>query len=393
MALGSGSRVQLAYLPEVTRGTTPGSGTPKYLRAVQRAINPSKNILTSDEVRPSGQTADQRHGFTQVVGTYQARLAPVDYDEWLELVLRSTWATITISSTGNITPSAVDNSYTRASGSWITDGVRPGDILTAASFTDGANNGLKRIVTVSSATKIIVAETLVTHAAEAGTLTFPGKRLSMGTDLKTWSVERRFEDTSRFQRFRGVCPNATQFSVTPEALASLSSSLLGMFADSMTSAHTLPDGSPTTPAAAGTADAYAAFDGELYVGSSVVAIATSLSLNINNNRSLAPVIGSKFSPDVFDGTNQTTGQLVMYMDDAAVNLQAYTVYLNEQTTSLWLRLKSADGNSWMNCVLPKVKFNSDDIDPAQQGPVPQQIGIGALEDSYGSTIRIQRSNA
>jgi hypothetical protein len=55
MSIASGARSRLAYIAEVTPGTTPGTPALKVLRATQRDINLQKNILTSNEVRSDRQ--------------------------------------------------------------------------------------------------------------------------------------------------------------------------------------------------------------------------------------------------------------------------------------------------------------------------------------------------
>jgi len=84
--------------------------------------------------------------------------------------------TITLGATGNLTFTANTrptlDTITRASGSWITDGVTEGDVVTITGASDAANNGTF-VVRSRTATDISVdtVHVLVTHAAEAATAT------------------------------------------------------------------------------------------------------------------------------------------------------------------------------------------------------------------------------
>lgn len=61
---------------------------------------------------------------------------------------------ITIAATGNVTFSAANKTIVRASGSWITDGVVVGAVLTIAGTT--SNNGIFIVKSVDSATQITI---------------------------------------------------------------------------------------------------------------------------------------------------------------------------------------------------------------------------------------------
>lgn len=401
MALASGSQVVLTYIKETTLNTTPGSGNHKVLRATGRNINLEKNILESAEVRSSGQRADVRHGFNQVVGAPTFELALEDYDDAFELAMRNTWAAITLTSANVLSfgaPSSGIQLVTMDPGATlITDGVRPGDFITFSGATNSENDGRFRVVSVPTETTMnILNSTGVSEGTSPSTIAYPGKRIQLGNTAPSagsasWSVERAFDDLSQYQLFTGVAANSLGISVSPEAIATATLGLLGMGGGSFSGSSGLP-GTRTAPTSNGV---FAAFDGSLIENGNSIGVVTSLDLNLALNRSLQPVIGSKFSPSVFDGVATVTGTLQAFLDDSATGaLGIATKFESETESSLWLELASADGTDWLNLILYRVKFNGATIDPPQSGAIPSDTPFEALENStYGTAMAIQRSNS
>lgn len=66
-----------------------------------------------------------------------------------------------------ITMSVASGKYTRATGSFLTDGFKPGMEITAAGFTESGNNGTS-VVTAVTATQLTVTRTLTTETAATG---------------------------------------------------------------------------------------------------------------------------------------------------------------------------------------------------------------------------------
>lgn len=367
------------------------------IRATARAVNLEKNILESAEVRADRQKSDVRHGFNRVVGSPGFELSLQSFDELLELMLGRAWVAVTAVSGVNIGINTGTKIIDRASGSFITDGYRKGDIVRTTGFANSANNADWMVLTVA-ALQLTVADpdgVIVTEAAAgARTVTYPGKRLDVGTVLSTMTVERAFAGIVQYQVFKGVCVNQGSISVRPEAIVGGTMTLLGMSASPLSGTPiSAVDPFPrpiTTP--------FAAFDGKMFEGTGLIAVATSVDLAFANNRALAPVIGSKFSPDVFEGTVDLTGTLTALFETAAL----LNKFINETESSMYIKLQDPQTpTNFMVLVFPRVKYTGGMIDPPQEGPVPismpyralVQTGLAAAGGaSVSSCFTIQRSN-
>lgn len=212
--------------------------------------------------------------------------------------------------------------------------------------------------------------------------TWVGDVLKVGNVLQTFTVERRFTDIGQYQVFRGVAVNTMSLTISPEAVVGGTFELIGMRGEPM---------SPTSlgePTPAPTNSPFASFDGSLKEGGTEIAVVTSLELQINNNRSLQGVVGSKFSPDVFEGTCQITGTLSAFFESAAL-LDKFT---SEIESSLEVTLTDINGAGSMSLLLPRIKYTGGSIELPQSGPITVSMPFTALYDSTAETsIQITRS--
>lgn len=347
------------------------------LRGTGRNINLEKNVLESQEIDPDGQETDSRHGFNRVTGAPGFQLCRKDYDDFVQFVMGRDWDSgITIISTGINHGVNTSKQFTAASGSFITKGFRPGDIVTTSGFSNSANNGRWRVTAVAAQALTVYDpnNTLVTESSGASkVIRLTGKRIDIGTEMQTFFVERQFQDIDQFQRFRGCAVDQWALNAEPEAMINGTFNILGMVADAIAGTSISGVGA----LAASSNSPYAAFEGELFEGGSRIAVATSMNFTLARNRSLNPIIGSKFSPNVFEGTARCTGTMQAYFDSVSL----LNKFINETESSLWMRFDdpNAIGTHFMSIVFPRVKYNGGTIDPPQEGPISIEMPFRALK--------------
>jgi hypothetical protein len=387
MTQASGNRVSIRYQKEDTMGTSPASPALKILRTVGRGINLEKEVLGSQEVRSDRQVADERHGFRRVSGSIGTEWSLGSLDDMIEGLLGGSWETATLGAAVVISVTASSKTFTLASGTWDAGGFEVGDWVTTAGFTNAGNNGTHLVTSISGTDMVVTtSNTLVdeTPGAAGPTLTLEGRRMKVGTTLNTYTFERAFEDVAQFQLFNGVTINGMALSIEPGSIVGATLSLLGMTSGAMT--ETSFD---STPTAAPTASPFNAFDGALYEGGSLLAVVTGIQVNLENNRSLSPVIGSTTSPAVYEGTIQVTGNMTVIFENATL----FNKFVNETESELYIKLDDPDGTNFVAITIPRVKYNGAEIDPPQEGPVPISMPFRGLVDSTsGTSISIQVSN-
>ena len=367
------------------------------LRATTRAINLEKNMLETAEVRADRQKSDVRHGFNRVVGAPGGELSLKSLDDILEIALARAWVAVTQVSGTNLSINSGTKILGRAAGSFITDGYRAGDIVRVAGFANGANNTDFLVLTVValSLTLSDPSNVIVTEAAGAArTVTYPGKRLDIGSVLSTLTVERAFAGVTKYQAFKGVAIDKMSLSIKPESIVGGTFDMIGMSAAAMSNSPL----SSVDPVARQTTTPLASFEGALYEGGVLAAVVTSLDLALNNNRQLAAVIGSKYSPDVYEGVLDLTGAIVAFFEDATL----LNKFINETESKLYVKCQDpVTATDFISFTFPRVKYTGGMIDPPQVGPVPVNMPWRALVQSglavsggttLASCLTIQRSN-
>lgn len=300
MPIGVGTRVRMVYVPEVTRGVTPGTPSMKVLRTITRNLNPKKATLGSQETHAHGQIQDLRHGFESVDGSFNTEWSYGSQDDMLEGIFGSAWAT---------------------------------------------------------------------------------DRLNIGTTMKTYTFERQFLDLSLYEPSRGVAMNTAEFRLQPEAIVGITFTPIGMIPGTAvgTPLDAAPDAAPTS-------QPFDSFTGAIYeggiTGGDVIGLVTGLTFTINRNRTLGPVIGTKTSPDVFEGTAVITGSMTAYFQTHTL----YNKFIAESESVIGFDLKDLDNpETGYTGVMPRIKYTGNDKDPAREGPVTQTMPFQALYDQTEQT--------
>ena len=359
------------------------------LLANGRSLNLEKDELESARVNADGQQSDSRHGFNRVVGNPSFELSLQDFDPALELALAGLWTPVTIGTVTTLTATISPDNLARAAGSWIDDGIRQGDVIRLTG--DNAGDWVVTQVVDGSNIRVSSDSGATWAAGSPSAISYPGARLDMGTGVETAVFERAFPDINQYQVFKGVAGNGIQASVSPTEIVSMTWDLLGMSQDAWSGSaldesavYVTPKNSP-----------FAAFDGALYEDGTKIAVVTGMEFTINRNRQTQPVVGSKFSPDVFEATSNITGTASMFFENATL----LNKFVDETETQLTVTFRDpGNANNFMAWTLPRVKYNGGTIDPPTEGPVVIEVPFRALLNSnlnggVNTSFSIQRSNA
>ena len=395
MTLASGTRVSLSYQEETTtRGVPEAVPDMQALRTTGRALNLQKNTLKSEEVRPDRQNASLRHGFNQVVGAPGFELSLTAYNDFIQAAMSGTWAVIATGATETIgaTGTTTDSVWDSGASSFITDGFEVGMIVTGSGTAFAGDNAQASRITAIAAdgstmnVEAVDGETAYTTIASGSDeqVSATGEVCKIGTTLRTYTIERAFDDVTQFQVFNGCAINQMSLQMQPEQLVSGSFDILGMSADAM--AQVARDASVT---AAATNDPMAAFEGQLSEGGAESTVVTAMNFTLNNNRSLQAVVGSKFSPDVFEGIAMITGQATVFFEDEVL----FNKFVNETISSLSVQMDDVNGTDFIVVGFPAIKYTGGDMDPPAEGPVPIVMPWEAQVSAVtGNSMYIQKSD-
>lgn len=369
----------------------------------------SKAPIESLEVRRDGLSTRGRHGLQKSGGGYSSELSVGGFDAILESVLRGTWSaadlaiTEATASLTSITTGA--NTIIAAAGSWITAGLRVGDVVVMTGHSSAANNSINLRITGVTASTLTVAETLVVNAVAdtAFTITRTGRKLvnpGAGSLVKRYFTIEEYEyDLDQAELFTDCVWSSFNLSMQPNGLLQFNSAWTGTGKFETLATGLSPHfTTPTTP----TGDPLAVVEASVRLGSGDLLDLTSFDITVDNQAMSPDVISSvPYAPDVFTGTEMVTCNITMLRKD----LLSVVDFIDETPMSLHVLAQENEAApaSFFSLVLPNFTFGSMDKSPLAKagGPrtqtisiPPALVGIDNRGGAYDATaVKIQVSNA
>ena len=401
MTIAAGVNKKVAYKKEVTWGVAPGATGGQYLRRVESTLDLEKETYQSNEIRSDGQVADFRHGVRSVKGGIKGELSVGTYNDFFAAALRkdfavagTTGAVIVIAVTGTGT------AYTRSAGSFITDGFKLGDVVSASGFTEANNNSHYGMITTLTATVMTVASldgVVLTDEIEGDTVTLAivGKKTLAATTGQTddsFSFEHWFSDIAQSELYTGNKVESVKIGLPPSGMATIDLGFMGKARTNDTSEYL------TTPTASGSDPVLAGVNGFVYVDGVAVALITGMDFDINTNLTADPVVGSDEYPFIFRGRVLVSGNMSVYFQDATFR----DYFDNESEVAIYAVFKGAStaNTDFTSFIFPRIKAGGSSKDDGEKGII-QSVPFTALLNTAGgtgtttdnTTIAIQDSQA
>jgi len=403
-SIAKGTAKIVAYKKESAFGVPAGPASAKQLRRVTADFTLEKETYESNELRTDRQVADFRHGVRSATGSLNGELSSKTYADFMQsLVARDFTAGVvltglSITIAAGTAPAWV---FSRATGSWITDGIFVGNVvrLTAGTFTAGNlnKNGLVTAVTALGLTVVplngapfVVQGTAVTGAA----LTVVGKSTfvpATGHTDDSYTIEEWYSDIAQSEVYTGMKVGSMAVQLPASGLATVDFSMMGKDLTQTGTAQYF-----TAPTAQGTDGIYAAVNGAVLVNGLPVALITSADFSVERAMENATAVGSNSVADIFSGRIRVSGNLSVYFEDAV-----FRNYFNAETpVSLVLALTEDNtaNSDFISFVLPKVKLGSFTKQDAELGLTASASFTALLNDVTGTglaptTVLIQDSQA
>jgi hypothetical protein len=414
--LASGFDRKVVIGKETVFGVKPARDSGSVLRRTAVDLNPTKDTIESDEIRDDYQIVEFRHGIRRAQGTIAAELGLGSHTQFLQSLLRRDFtvgATYAADTGDGATLAAatvgVDGTITRAAGgsadSFLADGFKIGDVvrLTGSNVPAALRYKNIKLTQVTDTTlhspDITVSATSVT--ADFSVVT-PGKRTwfpvdNHTTDSYTIEVLERYVDESI--AYLGTRIGSCDIEISPNALTTLNFGAIakdfeaGLEANA--SSTDIPYFNALTTGCPGTL--LAGPQGTISIGGQQLAIVTQSTINIENNLTADPVIGSLTVPEIFYGRMNVSGQFTMYIKDYKM-----LKYFNDESELTFHVTMEAptDGTvhpDFFSIFMPRIKlsgFSAAD----NQGGIIQTLDFQALkvkcptDDDQDTTIVFQDSS-
>jgi hypothetical protein len=355
----------------------------------------TKDTYQSAEIRSDYQVADSRHGTRRVAGDISGELSLGTYKDLFAAALRKEWvagATFTAGVGSGITVDNTAKTITRASGSWITDGFKVGDVVRCGSLNVGIDGKNMRIVSLT-ATVMTVAETPgadVSTPDENATVSVVGSKLWVPTSGHTdvsFAFEHYFSDIDEAELFTGCKINTIALGLPATGLATAAFNIMGQNS-TLYSAGSAPY--YTSPTAETDTAIAAAVNGSLRVGGQDVANVTGLTINIASNLTGDSVVGSNLIPTMFPGRVVVSGQFTCYYEAGS---SIRSDFYDETEISLIAKLDagSASNTDFLTIGLGRIKLGGASKDDGEKGLIQTVPFQALLDTSGGSTSSTEKT--
>lgn len=368
--------VSFRYKVQSALGTPASGASGKELPLVSSGgLKLAKVAIPDPVVSADGMRGVTRHGSRSVGGSTAAVVRLGALDELVEALCRGTWAaaaSITQATMTSITTTT--STIVAAAGSWITQGVRVGDVVTLTGFATTANNDKRLLVTGVTASTITVAGTPLTLDASPDssfTLTVH-KKVTQGTTKRYFTTDTYFQDIDISLTATDCVPVSLELAMSPDAAVTATIGWVGINAASNATGASPVLTSPTTYETAN----MVATDAVVLKNGVAVTNVTGLTVSMALGGNLLPVIGATVSPDVFLDNTTITGSFSVPMSDAV----EFEHFNDEDELSLMVVLKEpeAEPYDFFAIYLPVVKLTSQpDWSLGGSGPLVGSVAFEA----------------
>ena len=406
MPYASGAFGQLSYIPEVTQGTTPGSGNGVKLRQTNPTLKAALNAVKSNEISSTRMVSGSTNVDLNVSGGFDFELSGKEYDPFIESVVYSSFAhygTLGLGTTfscttaaGSITAAAAptgNSAFTGlAAGSWFklvppagaTQAVK--DYFADRWFKVGSTT--TTTITLDASTQISGAGLGITAVAGYA---ITQSVVSNGNTQKFFTFEYDQTDIGQKLWYKGCQPNSMSLKLDVGSIITGSFDFMGM-SHGISATSVLP-GSLVASQSLDPMNAVTDVGMVMENGSNLLTAGSfikSLSLEINNNLRAQKSIGVFGNSGVGVGELAVSGTLEVYFQDATY----YNKWLAGTQTSLAIGMADAAGNGYL-FEMDKVKFKDGGLNPGgKDGDSMLSLPFDAFYNAgTGRGIRITRAVA
>jgi hypothetical protein len=394
MALQPGKLVRVAYKEEGTFNTPPGAtGAQVLVPNPGPGLKLAKTPILPNAIRADGLGLMARHGSISVSGSYPADLSVGGMDDLLEAAMRDTWQPPLVLDASDFTSiTTTTTTIVAAGGSWITMGLRVGDVIRLAGSATGANNGKNlRIKTLTASTitlhspvdnGVTVAPLTLNNTPDTGAVITRLKKLTNNATApvrRSFGFEQYYAGIDASQYFGGC--RVTGFTIigTPDGMATITFTVLG-------AGMTVLEGSAApyyTGFSTPTGDGLVFSDARISVNGVDIAVATAFELNYEITAATTPVVGSQITPDVFDNDANLSGSFSL-LREGMDNVRAF-VDEDEFELHVLLRIPGSEPQDCIALYVPRIKFNDNDAPLGGDGAMIESApwNSGQIRDVAG----------
>lgn len=352
----------------------PGSTGSIFLKRITSVFQANRATFESNEIATHQQSTGIAYGLKSVAGKLSGLLSPATYKLFMAAVLRNNFTTgVTTGALTNVTSastSGAQGTFTRAAGSYLTDGFKIGDVVRWVGWatTGASNNSVNMLIINLTATIMTVTrfDTTAIGAKAAGdsvTLTVAGKKSvapQTGHTNDYFSYEEWYGDLSKSELFTDVKINQIDIGMPATGNATIGLDFLGL-GRTKGVAQVL-----TTPTAAPSTSLMHSSNGVIYANGSALANITGLTLSITDNLTQGDaIVGSNSPIDISRGRIKVTGSFTGLFTDTVIS-DLYDAETPLSLVSILMDNPSVGLSDFIGFSMGRIKITGDAPDDGEK---------------------------
>jgi len=371
--MSSADLVKHKYVEEVTLGTTPAAAL-RLLNVVSSSIDGQIGTTVSNQISAARVETDLIRTEGSTSGDLGIEWSYGAYNDFIEGAVGADWNTAFTLTATDISAATADDSFNSVAAAWNTSTILPGYWIKVSGFANAANNGIFKVVSVTTA-KIVVAANLVTEAA-GPSVTVKGQSIRNGVTRKSYTIEREFSDLSNtFVSHTGMVPNTMNLAASVGSIVTGSFGFNGMSTTYATS--TVGTGADLSAVSNDVFDPVDSMGDVVIDGTVFAGCVRSIDLTTTNNTRNTQCLGSLYPTSITLGTLGVTGNIEIYFN----NYTMIEKFLNGTSISLSYSFSDSAGN-YLVVDMPNVKFNTGTLTGiSKNSDVMTSLSFTALYDA------------
>jgi len=394
--VGFGANTKISYLVQTAAGAI--DSNPEWTvvpfasgEMTVQAEQMNDNSMTGDrnELEPRSGTVN---GQMKLSGKFR----PECFDDMLEAAAQGTWG-VKYALTGltvTVASAASGFTFTRSTGSWVTDGVAVGDIITWGGFAAVGNNKSFQVtavtalaVTCGNATgcTAVVSDTDVTATTGAD-------YLKVGSTQRRVAWEIYHSDTDEYLRM--IDTEISNFNLSLNANGEISFDMTAIGGTELDLGANIDDPISGATYVETTKPFYDSFNGTISLAGATGIYFSSMSPTINNQSTPLFALGSRYPFAISHGKMMGDMSLTAYYTDETIKSK----YQDETSLNLKVQIKYEDeeliDTDFHEIEFPSTKIISFGRPVSGAGELVDNLTVKPYKDAtLASSFRIRKYNA
>lgn len=389
MANAQGMAKTVAYKVQSALGTAASGASGQYLRRRTANFNLSRDTYENDEIVSHRQSTGSTAGIRRVTGKLAGLLSGLSYQAFMGSLLKKAWVATTSITGLSLTIAASGSLYTvtRASGDFLTGGIKIGDVVRITAGSVAAGNLNKNMLVVGVTATVLTVTTLNSSALTAEgpiascTIAVPGKKAWAAVSSHTddyYTIEEWYGDLSKSELWTDMKVATAAIGMPATGNATIDFDFIGL--------NRTTGGTQilTSPSAETTSSVNQAINGKLVVGTTVTPI-TGAQVTINGGEKASdPEVGSNAVTDTDEGRVMVSGSFTAKF--SSTTLQDLYDAQTPSVLILTCAVDSTAGAEFVTVVMPRVKLFSDTPDDGEKSIVRTYNFTAEYNGSGGAAL-------